>query len=508
MALQRSVGNQAVQRMLRDRAQPTKPSMPAGAPQSGRQMIQPKLEVGPVGDKYELEADRVAKQVVDTPAPVQRKDRKSSDDHRGPDLQRPDLQRNEKIEDGGEIRRKPLIQRAGQGGFEVDSNFEGSLKNSKGGGAPLPDHLRADFEPKFGADFGGVTVHTDAKADRLNRSIQAKAFTSGQDLYFRQGAYEPGRRQGQELIAHELTHVVQQNGAAVKTKRASTAINDTVSTKEDQTWDRQGDGIGAYDVQRSRDDHGRATAWQQTEKAASPIPTFLKTPGGGGVAGTPVQRRFGFEIEMPMLFTAKDNFNNVPAHGFPPPMGVMPTQNLANVPCDAEFETGEETDLYDIPTADAHVNVDHNGSLDKLFNRDLQQYGTDNGLTQDETNGLKSYSGQLVPHNAPIVEVVTDPWDEFALSPVQAQAKFQAVVDWANARYNAIQGNHKVAMGNYFIGSDAAFSGHFQPRQGYFHATYGVKLSQVPQLFQQTTQQKKHSVHLYTNKPRTVKALR
>jgi guanyl-specific ribonuclease Sa len=68
----------------------------------------------------------------------------------------------------------------------------------------------------MGADFSGVKVHTDAQSDQLNKSIQAKAFTTGQDVFFRQGAYEPSSRGGQELIAHELTHVVQQNGGAVQ----------------------------------------------------------------------------------------------------------------------------------------------------------------------------------------------------------------------------------------------------------------------------------------------------
>jgi hypothetical protein len=68
----------------------------------------------------------------------------------------------------------------------------------------------------MGADFSGVKVHTDSQSDQLNQSIQAKAFTTGQDVFFRQGAYEPSSRGGQELIAHELTHVVQQNGGAVQ----------------------------------------------------------------------------------------------------------------------------------------------------------------------------------------------------------------------------------------------------------------------------------------------------
>ena len=72
------------------------------------------------------------------------------------------------------------------------------------------------MEQAFGADFGGVKVHTDSRSDQLNQSIQARAFTTGQDVFFRQGEYNPGSRGGQELLAHELTHVVQQNGGTVQ----------------------------------------------------------------------------------------------------------------------------------------------------------------------------------------------------------------------------------------------------------------------------------------------------
>ncbi len=68
----------------------------------------------------------------------------------------------------------------------------------------------------MGSDFSRVKVHTDQTADTLNRSIQARAFTTGNDVFFRQGEYNPQSRGGQELIAHELTHVVQQGGVQRK----------------------------------------------------------------------------------------------------------------------------------------------------------------------------------------------------------------------------------------------------------------------------------------------------
>jgi hypothetical protein len=68
------------------------------------------------------------------------------------------------------------------------------------------------MEPRFGADFSGVRVHTDGEADQISQDLSARAFTTGSDIYFGQGEYRPSSTGGQELLAHELTHVVQQSG--------------------------------------------------------------------------------------------------------------------------------------------------------------------------------------------------------------------------------------------------------------------------------------------------------
>src|SRR5205814_9311657 len=68
----------------------------------------------------------------------------------------------------------------------------------------------------FGIDFSNVRVHSDAKADTLNRSLNAKAFTLGHDIFFSRGAYQPGSVGGNRLLAHELTHVVQQSSRAAQ----------------------------------------------------------------------------------------------------------------------------------------------------------------------------------------------------------------------------------------------------------------------------------------------------
>lgn len=93
---------------------------------------------------------------------------------------------------------------------ETSSKLESSITRMRGGGQPLDSKLHPPMGQLMGADLSGVRVHTDARSDQLNQSIQAKAFTTGQDVFYRSGAYMPESQAGQELIAHELAHVVQQ----------------------------------------------------------------------------------------------------------------------------------------------------------------------------------------------------------------------------------------------------------------------------------------------------------
>jgi Domain of unknown function (DUF4157)/Effector protein len=101
-------------------------------------------------------------------------------------------------------------------GMAATQDLESCINRARSGGQPLEAGLQRKLGQAMGADFSEVRVHADAQADQLNRSIQAKAFTTGQNVFFRQGAYNPGSRGGQALIAHELTHVVQQKEGRVK----------------------------------------------------------------------------------------------------------------------------------------------------------------------------------------------------------------------------------------------------------------------------------------------------
>ena len=126
------------------------------------------------------------------------------------------LQKKGKDEEDKLVQMKSVKQ--SQGKKVATANLEASVQKEKGRGQPINKNIRGKLEQGFGADFSGVRIHTDGKSDELNQSIQARAFTTGQDIFFRQGAYDPSSKQGQQLLAHELTHVVQQSGDAVRAK--------------------------------------------------------------------------------------------------------------------------------------------------------------------------------------------------------------------------------------------------------------------------------------------------
>jgi len=100
-------------------------------------------------------------------------------------------------------------------GSELDDNTAARINRERGGGQALDSHIQARMSEATGQDFSNVKVHTGIEAHALNEQLSAKAFTTGSDIFFREGAYNPGSSGGQELLAHELTHVVQQRSGMV-----------------------------------------------------------------------------------------------------------------------------------------------------------------------------------------------------------------------------------------------------------------------------------------------------
>ncbi|SEL12378.1 DUF4157 domain-containing protein [Nitrosovibrio tenuis] len=244
LQLQRTLGNRRVAQLLQAKR------LSADGTVVG---LQRKLTVGAANDQYEQEADRVAHQVMsmsDSAVHLQRD--MSTEEDKDTVLQTKPLvasitplaQRElknlgntedkeeeipvqAKANDADNLPRrqpeteeeehKPLQAKSIQAkaesqanSFEAGADVESRLNQSKGGGSPLPDAVRAFMEPRFGMEFSHVRTHTSNEAIQLNRDVGAKAFTHGSDIYYGAGQ-SPANL---ELTAHELTHVVQQTGSS------------------------------------------------------------------------------------------------------------------------------------------------------------------------------------------------------------------------------------------------------------------------------------------------------
>ena len=111
-----------------------------------------------------------------------------------------------------------MISRMGDGdgilsGGLVHPDVTAAIAATRGGGKALDRSVSATLEPAMGGSLDGVRVHTGDGAEALARAVTARAFTVGNDIYFGRGEYRPGTTEGNELIAHEVAHTIQQRGA-------------------------------------------------------------------------------------------------------------------------------------------------------------------------------------------------------------------------------------------------------------------------------------------------------
>lgn len=218
----------------------------------GPHPIQAKLNIGQPGDVYEKEADHAADQIVKHPNPVTERKAtppadipkitpvRPSNDVINREADQESLKEKEKDDSAPEmLQKKPIfesraeppdddktVQRRADTGSSPTSapaessggadGLESSLNSSKGSGTSLPQDTRSEMEHHFNTDLSGVRIHDDSHAADLSRKLNAQAFTYGNDIYFNSGKYNPGTSSGKHLLAHELTHTVQQTGSVQK----------------------------------------------------------------------------------------------------------------------------------------------------------------------------------------------------------------------------------------------------------------------------------------------------
>jgi hypothetical protein len=204
--LQRTIGNQAVQRILL--------RSNADGFDFAKIAIQPKLKISQPGDEYELEADRTAEQVMRMSSILGSIPQLRSTKEEGIDRRCAACQMREKEEEEQKqlkISRKPSSSSTVSNFKAGDELFNQINIVRSGSGSPLDATTKEFMESRFGYDFSSVKIHTDEKAASSSNSVNALAYTIGNDIVFGEGHYEPNTLEGRRLLAHELTHVVQQN---------------------------------------------------------------------------------------------------------------------------------------------------------------------------------------------------------------------------------------------------------------------------------------------------------
>lgn len=173
-------------------------------------IVQPKLEIGEEDDEHEKEADGVADKVMRMSSGSGDDSNISNGKEKIQTMSNLSSQKVQKMHTG-----IPAIQKMSsenKSGINAPASVEKGINSSKGSGQNLTPEVQEEMGSKMGTDLSNVKVHTDSNAVQMSKDINAKAFTHGNDVYFNQGQYNPTSNEGKHLLAHELTHTVQQSG--------------------------------------------------------------------------------------------------------------------------------------------------------------------------------------------------------------------------------------------------------------------------------------------------------
>lgn len=286
------MGHQVKQKNKNGRSRQVAPDKNRSGSFFATAVIQPKLTVNAPGDRYEQEADAVADKVMRMPdksamsmqpASVQRKCEECEEEERMQMKEEPIIQRkcsHCEEEEKGKLQRKSLVgtitpvqRKENKEGDGINPSVEQSIRAGRGRGEPLPQETRTFMEERIGSDFSHVKVHTGANAVQLSHTLNAHAFTQGSDIYFNEGKFAPGTDGGKRLLAHELTHVVQQNGAGNRISRIP---------KEDEIPDRYNFTANCGWIDWSHAQPGLSRNLIARVQSASDA---LRTAGGTSTAG-------------------------------------------------------------------------------------------------------------------------------------------------------------------------------------------------------------------------------
>lgn len=301
--------------------------------------IQKKLNVGKPGDKYEVEADVMADKVTNKnngETKVQRKEGEEDIQQKPlgasvtPLVQKMEGSEEESVQTKQEalqlMEEEESVQKMESGEEDVQTkcadceedkkvqkmeenetaqtktngepksptSIEGKLKSSSGKGNKMNKETAAEMEKGFGVDFGKVNIHTDENAIQMSKTLGAQAFTHGNDIYFNKGKYNPNSKEGKHLLAHELTHTIQQTGMIQKSL-AKDYSEDLEADKFRESYRLE----QAHDNKRLIEKGSRGEHVRKLQKGLMGISFDLPNYGADGDFGTETKKAVtGFQSEF------------------------------------------------------------------------------------------------------------------------------------------------------------------------------------------------------------------
>ncbi|MEW4922929.1 DUF4157 domain-containing protein [Algibacter sp. 2305UL17-15] len=283
--------------------------------------IQPKLNIGKPNDKYEVEADLIADKVVNKTS----LNGESSFFSPATTIQKRNLQRQEDTE---EIQEKPIaetitplvqLETAEEEEESVQEKTDGTvqknedeenvqtkierprssvatianrIRQGRGNGRPLATDTQMMMERGFGADFSGVRIHTDAASVSMNNDLGARAFTNGNDIFFNAGEFDPQSRNGQTLLAHELTHTIQQGASTTIQEpevNPAATLADPLVEQEGETTDNSIDDVTEAEPELLEADTNIETEEDVIAEEGQELLENTENIGGAGETTEPIE---------------------------------------------------------------------------------------------------------------------------------------------------------------------------------------------------------------------------
>lgn len=291
-----------------------------------------------------------------------------------------------------------LVQRAqatqpriGLKGGEVNGDLQGQINSARGGGQALDANVGAQMGQALGADFSGVRVHTGATADGLNQSLSAKAFTTGSDIFFSHGSYNPGTHSGKQLLAHELTHVVQQGGGHGNNVQTKLTVGPAGDHYE-QEADRIAEQVTASPTMGA--EAPVATAPVEEEATAQRIMRWVG-PNSDYEIGHPVDARDAFTLNEDHVSVMPRTTGGAPGLGAgwatatpgKPPLKIADDGSMA-----INSQAGEPREFYALPAV-----LDNSNAMLETAGSPVRLARAGNTITLD---GAGAAMEQVMPRKA------------------------------------------------------------------------------------------------------------